>query len=132
MVYDHLQTECSTLHEFKIEKELVVSAKSARSRYHAALEATKGKEKEEARSRKRKKLIEDIEAVKQKKMHIESCISSLEKDIVKHTMEAEETSDLTILSKAKSFRKTVASKNTEVVELDKVLLKMEKEKKQIK
>ena len=31
MVYNHLQTECNTLHEFKIEKEPVVSAKSARS-----------------------------------------------------------------------------------------------------
>ena len=65
-------------------------------------------------------------------MHIESCISSLEKDIVKYSMEAEVKSDLTILSTANSFRKTVASKNTELVELDKVLSKMEDEKKQIK
>ena len=65
-------------------------------------------------------------------MHIESCISSLEKDIVKCSMEAEEKIDLTILSKANSFRKTVASKNTELVELDKVLAKMGEEKKQIK
>ena len=49
-----MQTECSTLHEFKIEKELVVGAKSARSRYHAALEATEDKEKEDARSKKEK------------------------------------------------------------------------------
>ena len=65
-------------------------------------------------------------------MHIESRISSLEKVIVKYSMEAEEKSDLTILSEANSFRKTVASKNAELVELGKVLSKMEEEKKQIK
>ena len=65
-------------------------------------------------------------------MRTESCISTLKKDIVKYRMEAEERSDLTILSKANSFRKTVASKNTELIEFDKVLAKMEEEKKQIK
>ena len=45
-----------------------------------------------------------------------------------YNMEAEEKSDPTILSKANSFRKTVASKNTELVELDKVLAKMEEER----
>ena len=65
-------------------------------------------------------------------MRIESCISSLEKDIVQYSMEAEEKIDLTILCKANFFRKTVAFKDMEVVELDKVLAKMEEEKKQIK
>ena len=55
MVYNHLQTECNTLHEFKIEKELVVSARSARSRYHAALEATKDKGNERQDVQKEKK-----------------------------------------------------------------------------
>ena len=65
-------------------------------------------------------------------MHIEYCISSLEKDIVKYSMEAKEKSDLTILSKANSFRKMVTSKSMELVKLDKALAKMEEEKKQIK
>ena len=44
--------------------------------------------------KKKKKLIEDIDAVKQKKRRIESCISNLKKDVVKYSMEAEERSDI--------------------------------------
>ena len=37
MVYDHVQTERNTLYALKIEMEIVVIAKSARTRYLAAL-----------------------------------------------------------------------------------------------
>ena len=50
---------------------------------------------------------------------------------MKYSMEAEQRSDLIILTKANSFRKSVASKNSELIELDKLLAKMEEEKKRI-
>ena len=56
---------------------------------------------------KRKLKIEEIVEVKEKKRALEAAIQSLETDIEKYSFAAEKESNLTLLTKANSFRVTV-------------------------
>ena len=73
---------------------------------------------------------EEIAEVKEKRA-LESCIQCLEKDIVDYSLTAEKESDLSLLTKANSFRVTVSSKKETLTNLESALERFDKELKEI-
>ena len=64
---------------------------------------------------------EEIAELKEKKRALESCIQCLERDIVDYSLVAEKESDLSLLTKANSFRVTVFSKKETLTNLESAL-----------
>ena len=62
------------------------------------------------KERKRKLIFDEIAEVKRSRESTESCIATLNKDIIKYSFEAEEKSDLTLLTKANALQKAVTEK----------------------
>ena len=79
---------------------------------------------------KRKLKIEEIAEVK-KKRALEAAIQRLETDVEKYSFAAGKESNLTLLRKANSFRVTVHEKKETLSSLENVLIKLNKEQKQI-
>ena len=91
----------------------------------------KNKAHAQENDRKRKLKIEEIAEVKEKKRALEAAIQSLETDIEKYSFAAEKESNLTLLTKANSFRVTVREKKETLPSLENVLIKLNEEQKQI-
>ena len=66
-----------------------------------------------------------------KKRAVESCIDSLNKDIETYSISAEKDADLTLLTKANSFRVTVNSKKETLANLETTLTTLNNELKEI-
>ena len=64
-------------------------------------------QKRASENAKKNLILDDVSEVKKEKLNIEQCIVSLKSDIENYSLEAEEKQDLTLLSKANSFRKAV-------------------------
>ena len=126
-VYDYMMELGKPVHEIPLTNDLIKSCKLAHSRYSNALELRKSKNKEEEKSRKRKLKLEEIAEVKEKKQALLSCINSLEIDIESYSIAAEKENDLSLLTKANSFRVTVKSKRETLSVLDGALQKLENE-----
>ena len=62
------------------------------------------------KSKKRKLIQEETLEIKKRKEDIQRCMSSLNVDINKYSLEAEEKNDMALLVKANSFRKTKEAK----------------------
>ena len=62
------------------------------------------------RERKRKMELAEIGEMRKQRVSLQNSISTLEKDIVKYSIEAEEKQSFAFLTKANSFRKTVEEK----------------------
>ena len=75
--------------------------------------------------------IKEIVEVKEKKRALEAAIQSLETDIEKYSFAAEKESNLTLLTKANSFRVTVCEKKETLSSLENVLIKLNEEQNQI-
>ena len=91
----------------------------------------KNKANAQEKDQKRKLEIEEIAEVKEKKRALEAAIQSLETDIVKYSFAAEKESNLTLLTETNSFRVTVHEKKETLSSLEHVLIKLNKEQKQI-
>ena len=115
------------LSEFKISKELHKSCKLAHSRYTVALQANRDTEIIRENNLKRKLKMDEIANVKEKKNAVETCITTLEFDIEKYSIEAEEKGDLSLLTKANSFRATVKEKQALIANFDVALKNLEEE-----
>ena len=70
---------------------------------------------------------DEIAQVKEKKRAVESCIESLNKDIENYSIAAEKEADLSLLTKANSFRVTVRSKKETLATLESTLTKLNEE-----
>ena len=57
------------------------------------------------KERKRKLIFDEIAEIKQSRESTESCIATLNKDIIKHSFEAEEKSDLASLPRQMPYEK---------------------------
>ena len=71
--------------------------------------------------------MDEIANVKEKKNAVETCITTLEFDIEKYSIEAEEKGDLSLLTKANSFRATVKEKEALIANFDVALKNLEEE-----
>ena len=110
IVYDYFFSTEKTLSEFQISNELIKSCKLAHTRYTQALQTNTKTTVQCEKDRKRKLKMEEIATVKEKKQALESCVKSLQVDIEKYSIEAEEKKDFNILAKANSFRTTAKTK----------------------
>ena len=112
IVYDHFIASEVKLNEFPISNELLKSCKLAHSRYIAALEENKKSVISDEKTRKRK-------------------MKSDEADIETYSIAAEEKNDLSLLTKANSFRKTVREKKNTLEDIVKILERLDQELKNI-
>ena len=131
MVYDHVNCSGKSITEVPITNALLKSCKLAYSRYAAALQEKKEKSDGELKDRKRKMKKDEIAQVKEKKRAVESCIESLNKDIENYSIATEKEADLSLLTKANSFRVTVRSKKETLATLESTLTKLNEELKLI-
>ena len=88
--------------------------------------------KEEDVSRQRKLAMEDIAEGKQRKGNVEEFIDHLWKEADELSILTEKEQDFTNLAKANSFRPVQKDKRGEIIELEKVIDKMELDLKQLK
>ena len=100
IVYDYITSLGVPVHEYYIPNDLVKSCKGANARYVAAMESKKVECEKTKKERKRKLIFDWNAEVKRSRESIESCIATVNKDINKHSFEAEEKSHLTLLTKA--------------------------------
>ena len=111
LVYDYITVKhASSLYEYAIPNALLLECKISHAKYVQFLEDQKKANVRAEKSRKRTLILDEISEFKKKKLNLEQCISSLKSDVKKYGLEAEEKQDLTLLSKANSFRKTIKDK----------------------
>ena len=67
---------------------------------------------------------DEVAQVKEKKRAVESCIESLSKDIENYSIATEKEADLSLLTKANSFRVTVRLKKETLATLENTLTKL--------
>ena len=127
LVYDHINDSGLSITKIPLPNELLKSCKLAHSRYNSALENQKLKVSKDENKRKRKLKMEEIADVKEKKRAVESFIKSLEGDIETYSLAAEKDNDMTLLTKANSFRVSVRAKKETLSTLEKTLGNLEKE-----
>ena len=90
IVYDYFFSTEKTLSEFQISNELIKSCKLAHTQYTQSIETNKKTIVQCEKDRKRKLKMEEIATVKEKKQALEPCVKSLQVDIEKYSIEAEE------------------------------------------
>lgn len=113
-----------------ITKELLQSAAGARQIYYAYLDEQKRLADKQTVHLKRKALSEELHDLKKKRAAIEADISALETSADKYAEKAEQTGNLTFISKSNSFRRTVKEKKASLVtverQMDEKLAEMKK------
>ena len=126
IVFDHFSACKNDLHNYQVDKKLLLSCKGARMKYDNYLENEKKKQVLTEKSRKRKLITDEIVIVKKEKKDLLDHIASLDTDITKYSFEAEKKKDFTLLTKANAFRNTKTEKEKSVAALDAALEKLEK------
>ena len=111
---------------------MLLSSKSASSRYKLALEENRKAKNDSENDRKRQMITEEVENVKRRRMEVQSCIAVLNKDIDACCPEGEEKHEISYFLKANALRKTIQEKEAIVKTLDDAISNLEKEKKEFK
>lgn len=102
-----------------MSKELLLSASSARQRYHRHLDEEKKHQDSEKRNTKRKALLEEIDDLKVKKARMESGVATLTKSADELAEQAEGSSKpMEFITQFNAVRRSVKEKQNEVVPLD--------------
>ena len=128
MVYDYMTVKhASSLFEYTIANSLILRCKSLHAKYAQFLEKQKKASENAEKSKKRSLILDKISAVKKKKLNVEKCIVSLKSTIEKYSLKSEEKQDLTLLSKANSFRKAVKEKQDVLETVSQTINKLHKE-----
>ena len=131
LICDYVSYFSKPIPEIPLTNDLMKSCRLARSRYVAALEEKRNETVSLEKSRKRKLKLEEIAEVKEKKRALEGAIKSLETDIEAYSIAAEKENDMTLLTKANSFRVTVGQKKETLSSLENILVKLNEEHKQM-
>ena len=98
MVYHHVLCTEKFITKLLMTNDLLQSVKLAHLKDTTTLEEKKSKLKEGEKDQKRKLKLEEIAEIKVKKRVLESCMESLESNIEKYSIYAEEKSDLSLLT----------------------------------
>ena len=106
---------------------LLLKCKSSHAKYVQFLEDQKKANERAEKCRKRTLILDEISEVKKKKLNVEQCITSLKSDVEKYSLEAEEKQDLTLLTNANSFRKTIKDKQGVLETFSLAIEKLQKE-----
>ena len=100
IVCDQLGCCRSNLEDYKIPRELLLRCKSPWRKYDEFLNEEKKKKVVSKGQRKRKLICEEIDEIKKKKQDLRKCIKTLEDDIAKCSIKAEEKADLAFFNKS--------------------------------
>ena len=125
IVCDHFSANNNDLHNYQVDKNLLLSCKGARMKYDSYLENEKKNQVVTEKSRKRKLVTDEIVLVKKEKKDLLDCIVSLDTDITKYSFEAEKKKDFALLTRSNSFQKSKREKEKSVAALDVALGKLE-------
>ena len=125
LIFDHLSVENTELADFTISKDLLNSCKCASGKYKRSLEENKKEKVQSEGASKRKLIQEEIMQVKKSREDLQNCIRSLDVDINKFSLQAEEEGDMSLLVKANSFRQTKEIKLVNVETLETAVAKLE-------
>jgi len=100
------------------DKKLILAATAARQKYSAYLNELRVKEANDAQSKKRKGLQEDLEQLKTKKRRLQKEAEALEKEADDLAAQAEQKHDFVCITKSNSLRKTAKQKLVDIQELN--------------
>ena len=116
--------------KFRLTNERLKNCQSAHLRYVAALEKKINTTVSQEKTFKWTLKIKEIVKVKERKRSLEASFKSLETDIKEYSIASEKENNLSLLTKANSFRVTVLQKK-ETPSIENTLIKLDKESKQI-
>ena len=116
--------------KFRLTDERLKNCQSAHLRYVAALEKKINTTVSQEKTFKWTLKIKEIVKVKERKRSLEASFKSLETDIKEYSIASENENNLTLLTKANSFRVTFLQKK-EIQSIKNTLIKLNKESKQI-
>jgi len=99
-------------------KELLLSAASARQRYHAVLDEKKRENEATRRSERKRSLLEEISTLKEKKRRLESDFDALKRSADDYAEKAESSGKLTLIAKSNGMRRTAREKEEQIKSLE--------------
>lgn len=102
-----------------LTKELLMSVSSARQRYQSYLDDIKRANEKQKSVQKRKALGDELDELKRKKARIHQDITALEKSADEYAYKAENTGNITFITKSNSLRRTAKEKKVSLQDLDK-------------
>jgi len=103
------------------DKHLLLAASSARQKYLSYLEEEKKKQECSGRGQKRKQLSDVIEELQKKKRCLQTDIDSLTASADEYAEKAEQTHQVSWITKSNSFRRSAKEKTTEMTALEEQL-----------
>ena len=104
-----------------ITKELVLSARAARKRYHASLLEKQKERKQTKKNEKRKLHEEEVCHLKAKRKRTEDEIKSLHKSADDLAKKAEDQNEMMLLTQSNSLRNTAHAKEKCLKQVEKLL-----------
>ena len=129
-VYDEI-CQHGSISSFPITNSLLLSCKSAGTRYKADLERKKKESEDSGNSLKRKQLGEELSIMKKKKVEMEGLVKDLEADADKFIARADAAEDVAeikkLVAKANSFKTSVKEKKKAIEEFYSTIGRMEEE-----
>ena len=120
IVHDHIES-VGGLANVKISKPLLVSSAGARQKYLSHLEEQKRIKVSQEKMLKRKSTMEEIDLLKKKKKQFETDVEGLIKTADKFADKAENSRQLTWITKSNSLRRTAKDKMVQLKEIEKQL-----------
>lgn len=118
LIIDHIR-QIGGVTNISVGKDMLSHAKNARQRYRTYLEEEQQKKKQEAKGEKRKSLENDIESLKKRKLQLEKDVASLVKDADETAESAEESGNLSLISKSNAMRRHAKEKSKMVEDVEK-------------
>ena len=117
VICDHVRSVGGVLN-VAFSKELLLSAASARQRYHAVLDEKKRENEATRRSERKRSLLEEISTLKEKKRRLESDFEALKRSADDHAEKAESSGKLTLIAKSNGMRRTAREKDEQIKSLE--------------
>ena len=128
LIKDHI-IQAGGILQVSITKQMMISVRSARSRYSQYLADKKECEVKERAQMKRKAELDTIEELRMKTKRLKSDIDALHVSVKKYAEKCETTGDLTYIAKSNSLRRTADEKEEELKKVNEELdAKIEKYK----
>lgn len=117
VICDHMRSVGGVLN-VAFSKELLLSAASARQRYHAVLDEKKRENEATRRSERKRSLLEEISTLKEKKRRLESDFEALKRSADDYAEKAESSGKLTLIAKSNGMRRTAREKEEQIKSLE--------------
>ena len=117
IICEHLKAVGGVLN-VPITKKLLAVAASSRKKYEKHLQDQKDKKKTDEEQRKRKHVLDEIEELKGKKKRMKLAIDSLVKSADDFSVKAEETGQMTFVTKSNALRKAAKDKTLQLQDVE--------------